>query len=362
MKARLPKIAFAILGLLLIGFAGVQLFKKDIGLKLAEKTIERRMQRDLLSELPDGLHIGFCGTGSPMPDDTRAGPCIAVIAGARIFVVDSGSGSTRNLLLMGTPIDDIEAVFLSHYHSDHIADLGELMMQRWVAGANSSPLYVFGPPGVEEVVGGFNAAYRLDQTYRTAHHGPTVAPSTGAGGVALTVEIGVEENASVAVIDEDDLKITMFKVNHDPISPAVGYRIDYKNRSVVISGDTSYSASVIEHAQGADILVHEGLQPSLVKLINEEAAANGLDVIQKITADILDYHATPEQAAEAAELAGVRSLVFYHMIPPLPSEFLYSAYLGEASGNFSGDITISEDGMMFSLPAGADRIKTQKVF
>lgn len=362
MKARLPKIAFAILGVLLIGAIAVQLFKKNIGLGLAERAIERQMQRDLLSELPDGLHVGFCGTGSPFPDPSRAGPCVAVIAGTRIFVVDSGSGSTGNLAFMGVPVGEVEAVFLSHYHSDHIADLGELMMQRWIAGANSSPLYVFGPPGVEEVVGGFNAAYRLDQTYRTAHHGPIVAPSTGAGGVALTVELGSAENASVAVVDEGDLKITMFKVDHDPVSPAVGYRFDYKDRSVVISGDTSYSASVIEHAEGADILVHDGLQQSLVTLINEAASANGREVIETIAADILDYHATPEQAAEAAELAGVRHLVFYHMVPPLPSKFLHAAYLGAAPGNFSGDITISEDGMIFSLPANGDRIGTRKGF
>ena len=362
MKISMSKIALITLGVVLVLLMAMQFNKRQVGLFLAGRVIEKQMQRDLLAELPEGLHIGFCGTGSPMPDPTRAGPCVTVMAGQRVFVVDAGSGSTRNLGLMGIPVGDIEAALLTHYHSDHIADLGELMLQRWVAGSNTAPLPIIGPEGVGDVVAGFNAAYSLDQTYRTAHHGQGVAPPEGAGGIARAIAIGAEQNASAIVLDEDGLTITMFNVNHDPIRPAVGYRFDYKGRAVVISGDTVYSPSIAEHASGADILAHEGLQPALVTLINEKAAASGRETIAAIASDILDYHATPEEAAEIAKEAGVRHLVFYHMIPPLPSKLLYAAYLGDASAQFDGAITISEDGMIFSLPANGRGIEKRKGF
>ncbi len=362
MKISFIQVALATLALLLISLAALQLNKKQIGLFVAGRVIEKQMQRDLLADLPEGLHIGFCGTGSPMPDPTRAGPCIVVIAGNRVFIIDAGSGSTRNLGLMGVPVGGIEAAFLTHFHSDHIADLGELMLQCWVGGSNAAPLPVFGPNGVDDVVAGFNAAYSLDKKYRTAHHGRAIAPPEGAGGAARTIAIGAEENASAIVLDEDGLRITMFNVDHDPIRPAVGYRFDYKGRAVVISGDTAYSASIAEHAKGADILAHEGLQPALVVLINKEAKANGRDIIATITDDILDYHATPEEAAEVAGKAGVSHLVFYHMIPPLPSAFVYAAYLGDARSHFDGAITVAEDGMIFSLPADGGGIETRKEF
>ena len=142
------------------------------------------------------------------------------------------------------------------------------------------------------------------------NHGQAIAPPEGAGGAARTIAIGAEENASSIILDDDGLRITMFNVDHDPIRPAVGYRFDYEGRAAVISGDTAYSASIAEHAKGADILAHEGLQPALVALINKKANANGRDIIATITDDILDYHATPEEAAEVASRAGVSHLVF----------------------------------------------------
>lgn len=359
MRLSLSKIAIIVLGVFLVMALGLLVFKKPAGLFLTKQFVERQMQRDLLAELPDGLHIGFCGTGSPMADPTRAGPCVFVIAGKRIFVVDSGTGSTRNLGLIGVPIGDIEAALLTHYHSDHIADLGELMLQHWVGGTNDAPLPVYGPPGIERVVEGFNAAYRLDQGYRTAHHGEEIAPSAGAGGAPRAVEIGEERNAAAVVLEEDGLKITMFRVDHDPVDPAVGYRFDYRGRSVVITGDTDYTESIIEHARDADILAHEALQPTMVNGINEAAARQDRTAIEAITRDILDYHASPEEAARMAQAAGAGRLVFYHVIPPLPSRFLYAAYLGDAPALFDGPITVAEDGVIFILPAEGIKVRKQ---
>jgi ribonuclease Z len=335
-----------------VAIVTVHTFERPLGLRLAEYFVGRQMRRDLAADLPAGLHVALCGSGSPLPDPRRAGPCVLIIASGRAFVVDAGSGSTRNLSMMGLRVGGVEGVLLTHFHSDHIADLGELLLQRWAGGANRTPTPVYGPVGVGDVVAGFNEAYAQDGSYRVAHHGPEVVPPGGAGGVAREVVLGNETDASATVLDDGDLRITMFRVDHDPVRPAVAYRFDHAGRSVVVSGDTAYSESMIRHARGADLLLHEALQPELVALIGREAEREGRTNVARIAEDILSYHTTPEQAAMVASKAGVGRLVLYHLVPPLPARLLYAAFLGDAASYFDGPITVGEDGMLFSLPAG----------
>ncbi len=208
---------------------------------MAKRALAGRMAADPLTSLPDGLHVGVCGSGSPFPDEKRAGPCTLVVAGSRLFVFDTGSGSVRNIARMGFNTGQVEAVFLTHFHSDHIDALGELMLQRWVSAANTQPVPVHGPASVETVVAGFLQAYSLDRGYRVAHHGAATVPPGGFGGRALPFDTGPEHR--ITLVKEPDLEIVAFDVDHDPVHPAVGYRIRYKDRSVVLSGDTRKSAA-----------------------------------------------------------------------------------------------------------------------
>jgi ribonuclease Z len=262
---------------------------------------------------------------------------------------------------MNFPIGKIEAVLLTHFHSDHISDLGELMMQRWTSGSNTTPLDIIGPPGVETVVDGFNLAYKLDTGYRIAHHGEKTAPPSGAGGIARPFNLSSEEDASVVVIDKGALKVTAFKVNHAPVSPAVGYRFDYKGRTLVISGDTAPCDSVRKQSQGVDVLIHEALQKSMIKLIHDQAGLSPSPSAAKMTDDIPDYHCSPEDAAKIAGEAGVRQLVFYHVIPPIAHPVLAMMFLGDTAKYFQGQVTIGEDGMLISLPAGSRDISIRKI-
>ncbi|MHB0896914.1 MAG: MBL fold metallo-hydrolase [Spirochaetales bacterium] len=353
----------------IIVFAGVvalallagALFRKPLSKALfgavARSTMARRNVR-----FDDGLYVGLCGTGSPMPDKNRAGPCIAVLAGKHFYIVDAGSGSTRNIRLMNFPIGKAEAILLTHFHSDHIADLGEMELQRWAGGSNSSPVDVIGPRGVEMVVEGFNLAFKLDDGYRVAHHGPQTMPPQGAGGIAKPFDLPEAPDASVVVLDADGVKITAFKVNHRPVAPAVGYRFDYKGRSIVISGDTVYSDSLIEHAKDADILFCEALNASMVEAINENAAASASPSTRKITHDIPSYHSTPEDAAKMANAAGVGQLVLYHIIPPLPSPLVKNLFLSDAKKYYAKKITMSEDGMLVSLPPNSKEVSIRRAF
>ena len=312
-------------------------------------------------QFEDGIYIGLCGTGSPLPDVHRVGACIAVLAGSHFFVVDAGEGSTRNVLLMNLPLIRADAILLTHFHSDHIADLGEMMLQRWAGGANQTPVDVIGPTGVERVVEGFNLAYQLDAGYRVAHHGADTMPPSGAGGVAKPFALSDEPNVSQVVFDQDGVKVTAFKVDHRPVEPAVGYRFDYKGRSAVVSGDTVYSESLLEHSQGADVLFHEALNATMVKLMNENASLTESPVLARITHDIPSYHSTPEEAAQIASKAGVKHLIYYHIIPPLPSPILHSLFIGDARKYYSGSITVGEDGMLVFLSVNSDQIEIKNV-
>ncbi len=139
--------------------------------------------------LPDGLHAFLCGAGSPLPDPKRSGPCTAIVAGNQLFIIDAGSGSPRNLGPNGFPPGQINAVLLTHNHSDHIDSLGELNLLSWAQGQRKAPLKVYGPKGVERVVEGFNMAYKEDGGYRIEHHGEETIPPSGYGLKSTTLPI-----------------------------------------------------------------------------------------------------------------------------------------------------------------------------
>jgi ribonuclease Z len=332
------------------------IWRAPLSVALAQRGAAARMAADPAAELGDGLHVGLCGAGSPFPDERRSGPCTLVLAGQRLFIFDAGSGAARRIGSMGFSLGRIEAVFLTHFHSDHIDGLGELMLQRWVSESNAAPLPVHGPAGVEAVVAGFMQAYAQDRRYRVAHHGAAIVPDTGFGGTALPFAIAPPER--VVLIKDADLEIAAFAVDHAPVHPAVGYRIRYKGRSVVLSGDTRKFAAVQREAAGADLLVHEALSPRLVAALQQGAA--GRPKLQQIFVDIVDYHSTPEQAAEIARDAKVRMLLLNHIAPPLPLPGMEAAFLGRAGEIYDGPLRVGVDGDFVSLPAGSTRIERSR--
>lgn len=356
----ITKVLLGLAALVLLLLLLVYLFQAQLGLWLASRFAAQNAGRDITASLPDGLHVGLCGSGSPMPDPTRAGPCSVVIAGRHVFIVDIGDGAARNLPRMGVPTGKVEALFLTHFHSDHIDGTGNLFLQRWAGSTAKTPLPVYGPTGVEQVVAGFNQAYALDDGYRVAHHSAAIMPPGGAGGVARP--FAPPPGGSAVVYAADGLTVTAFNVNHAPATPAVGYRFDYKGRSAVLSGDTAPSTQLVQTARGADLLVHEALQPKLVDALTEALAARQIDALAQITRDIHNYHTTPEQAADAAKAAGVRYLLLNHIVPPVPVTFMDAAFLGDARSRFPGPVKIGKDGMLISMPAGSTDVTLKSLF
>jgi ribonuclease Z len=232
------------------------------GLAGCDRIIDRQIERTLtrvdesVLSSPD-LQVVLCGTGSPLPDPDRAAACTAVIAGGVFVLVDVGPGSWEQLDLANLPLGSLSAVLLTHFHSDHIGDLGEFNMNSWGLG-RKAPLNVYGPPGVERVVAGFSEAYALDESYRIAHHGAEwMSPDIWkmiAHPIAMSGEATPARDRTAVVFDDGTLKVTAIEVNHTPVEPAYGYRFDYKGRSIVISGDTARSDNLVKLARGADLL------------------------------------------------------------------------------------------------------------
>lgn len=331
------------------------LFKIPIGERLFDRAMEQALMRDVLGDLQDGLHVALCGSGSPLPDPTRAGPCSAVIAGDKIFIVDIGGGAVRNIGRMGLPLTNVEALVLTHFHSDHIDGMGELLLQRWAGGGHKSPLPVIAPEGVTAITDGLNAAYAADFQYRIDHHGKATMAPSGAGSVGQP--FALEDGQDSAVIyDKDGVKITAFRVNHEPVDPAFGYRFDYKDRSIVFSGDTSKVKSVETACNGCDIMVHEALNREMVGKMEAAAKKLGNKRIAKIMFDIPDYHATPVEAAETAKAGRAQMLVISHIVPAVPITFLEAYYLKGVGEAFDGRTVLGKDGMIFSLPANKNTI------
>lgn len=341
--------------LLVIGVLATRI--PSTGLYLFKRLATRRIARGRrhLAD-SDELAVLLCGTGSPLPDPSRAGPSALVAAGNRLFLVDAGTASVRNLLLWRVPLNQVQAVLVTHFHSDHIAELDEINLQTWVSGRDA-PLRVCGPPGVDEVVTGFNQAFGQDAAYRSAHHGEDFLPPAAARMQAVTVAIPSESDTAL-VLQSEDLTITAIRVQHDPVEPAYGYRFDYKGRSVVISGDTIADKNLAHAARDADVLVHDALNPQMVAALGEAMTATGNLRPAKIMQDVPGYHASPIDAAEVANTAGARLLVFTHMVPMLPNAAAERLFLSGVSAVRPNGVRLGHDGLLIRLPAHSTAINT----
>ena len=298
----------------------------------------------------DALTAVVCGSRAPINDPARAEACILVQAGKDIFIFDTGGGSIANLNNWNTPWNRVNAIFYTHLHSDHIFDIADFHQATWINGGRNSKQKVFGPEGVQMLTDGIELAYTKDYFFRNEHHGDEVAPLDIAGFDTHTVDLGVP-----VLVDDGDLKITAYSVSHDPVDPALGYRIDYKGRSISISGDTIYDKNLVNNSKNVDVLFHESMSLDLVNLLNKNAKRMGNTMGAKVTIDIQDYHTPIPEIVQAAQEANVGHLVFYHHLPA-PRNRLMENIMYRGVDQIIENWTASHDGTMVVLPIDSDEI------
>ena len=305
-----------------------------------------------VSQLPeeDSLTAVVCGSRSPINDPNRAEACILVQAGDQIFIFDTGNGSAQNLHNWNMPWNRLEGIFYTHLHSDHISDIADFHQGTWINGQRSSKQKVFGPEGVQLLTDGIELAYTKDYFFRNEHHGDIIAPLNIVGFDTHTVNLN-----NPVLIDNEDLKITAYSVSHDPVDPALGYRIDYKGRSISISGDTIYDQNLVNNSKDADVLFHESMSLEILDLINANAKATGNMVAEIVTVDILDYHTPILEVVKAAKDANVRHLVFYHHLPA-PRNQIMEDVMYRGVDEIMQEWTASNDGTMIILPIDSEEI------
>ena len=224
---------------------------------------------------------------------------------------------------VGVGANSLRALLLTHLHSDHIADLGDVLITRWVTTftPDPPPLPIIGPPGTAAVVDAMLEAFGPDIGYRIAHHADLTAPP----------DVEVHEHIEGLVWNRDGVRITVAPTDHRPVTPTIGFRISHEDTSVVLAGDTVPCATLDELAAGADALVHTVIRKDLVETMPQ----------QRIR-DICDYHSSVEQAADTAARAGVGTLILTHFVPPvMPGQ--EDDWRAKAASVFDGRIELGPD-------------------
>ena len=282
------------------------------------------------------IKVTLLGTGCPPPVMNRFGPSILVEAGGHKLLFDAGRGALQRLDQLRVRWQDVDGVFLTHLHSDHVVGFPDLWLTGWLVGpGRDRPLPVWGPRGTRKMMSHLEQAYEFDIRIRL--YDDRASPE----GVVILAE----DIAAGVVFDRDGVKVTAFEVDHKPIKPAFGYRVDYRGRSVVLSGDTRVSDNLIRHAQGVDLLVHEVAAPETFQRagVRPERAKS-----------VIEHHVTPEQAGEIFTKTKPRLAVYSHIVLPSATE---QDLIPPTRKTYAGPLEVGEDLMVIEV---GDKVEVRK--
>jgi ribonuclease Z len=272
------------------------------------------------------MRVTLLGTGCPQVSTRRYGPASLLRTETRQFLIDCGSGVTQRLLAAGTSGKQIDAVLLTHLHSDHIVDLFQLIISSWHQGRDR-PQRIFGPVGTQQYLKGLMALWKPELDQRIAHE---KRPSTTA------LELDVTEVEPGRIIQDGDLSVIAVPVRHQPVKAAFGYVFTDSKYKVAFSGDTAYCPELIQAAKDADALVHECF------LHREMLALSGRS--PETLANVASYHTLSTEVGKVAGQAHAACLILNHFVPV---EFDAARLLADVRADYAGPVLVGEDLMDF---------------
>lgn len=317
---------------------------------LVDRAIQGRLQQAPdRSFLDDKEHVRVlvCGTGSPEVSSAKAQACTLVSAGGKMFLFDVGDGAVRSLAHSRIPVNQLERVFISHFHSDHFNDLATLINAGWIWG-RKTPLEVQGPVGTKLVLEGFTQAYALDEGYRSTNMPHLAKNRAVAFGVPMEIAFA-EGQRAVRVYDKDGVTIDATLVAHDPVKPALGYVLKYKGKKVFISGDTEVSPVNMDAMRDADLAIHESYAAHMVRRAIPQMKKLGMAFEAEVAKRTIPYHADNIALAKQAQEAGVKHLLLTHLIPYPDSFVVRQMYSEGMAEHYKGKLTVAQDGMVMVL-------------
>jgi ribonuclease BN (tRNA processing enzyme) len=277
----------------------------------------------------DAARLILLGTaGGPRPNPYRASPAQVLVLDGEAHVIDCGYGVARQLVLAGVPLTALRSVYLTHHHSDHNADVGNLLWLAWASGLRT-PVTVIGPPPLAEMRELFLRLNAYDIAIRTADEGR----------VPFAPLFQVRElDGPGVVLETERLRVTAAVVHHPPVAPAFAYRFETPARSIVISGDTTYCPALVALARDADLLVHEAMYvPALERLVARVGNA------RRQLAHLLASHTPAPDAGRAAAEAGARTLVLSHLVPCDDPAVGDTMWLEAAQQHYRGPVVVGRD-------------------
>ena len=278
---------------------------------------------------PPRTRLILLGTGGgPRPRVQSSGSAQVIIAGGRLYVIDCGDGVARQLVRAGASLDTLSNVFITHHHSDHNADYGNLLLLSWANGLTRR-VDTWGPPPLDRITRLFLEMSAEDIETRVTDEGRApLAPLVHSHEVSRTG----------AVMQDDAVKVTCAVVDHPLMKMALAYRFDGPDRSIVISGDTARSDALVKLAQGADVLVHEAIFPAAI-----DRLAARVPSATNLRAHLAASHTAVEDCGRVATAAGVKTLVLSHLVPPDDSIVTEEMWATAARAHFKGTVIVGRD-------------------
>lgn len=296
----------------------------------------------------DRITTVLCGTVSPL-SRSGAQACTAVFVNGHFLLFDAGNNALESMFDSDMPVDEVDAVFVTHYHNDHFADLGEVMQWSWISGRQHE-LPVHGPTGIAQIVEAFERAYQFDQSYRTGHHGEEIMPSQWFGAEAVEF-VPPEGDDPVVVYDRDGVRVEAFRATHEPIKPAVGYRVTYAGMAVVLSGDTVVTPALLVASRGANLLVAEAMNFGVIEAMESASRELGDERQATLFYDIREYHMDVADLADLASRAGVERLALTHLMPePQNDRAMARLFVGPIREGYDGEVIGGRDRTTIVIP------------